>query len=64
MNRLLTPDLLAQMQEAAQSTLNEPGEKISLRIAKSDLARLEARAFREGIPYQTLIKAILHQSVR
>lgn len=60
---LLTPELLAQMQEAARNTLNEPSEKISIRIAKSDLARVKARALEEGIPYQTLIKAIIHRAV-
>jgi predicted DNA binding CopG/RHH family protein len=61
---LLTPELMAQMQEAARNTLNETSEKISIRIAQSDLARVKARALREGIPYQTLIKSIIHQAVR
>ena len=61
---LLTPELMAQMQDAARNTLNETSEKISIRIAQSDLARVKARALREGIPYQTLIKSIIHQAVR
>jgi len=60
---LLTPELMAQMQEAARNTLNESSEKISIRIAQSDLARVKARALREGVPYQTLIKSIIHQAV-
>jgi predicted DNA binding CopG/RHH family protein len=60
---LLTPQLMAQMQEAARNTLNETSEKISIRIAQSDLARVKARALREGVPYQTLIKSIIHQAV-
>lgn len=60
---LLTPELRAQMQEAARNTLNETSEKISIRIAQSDLARVKAKAFREGVPYQTLIKSIIHQAV-
>jgi len=60
---LLTPELMAQMQEAAHNTLNESSEKISIRIAQSDLARVKARALREGVPYQTLIKSIIHQAV-
>ena len=60
---LLTPELRAQMQEAARNTLNESSEKISIRIAQSDLARVKAKAFREGVPYQTLIKSIIHQAV-
>ena len=60
---LLTPELLAQMQEAARNTLNEASEKISIRIPRTDLARVKAKAFRDGIPYQTLIKSIIHQAV-
>lgn len=61
---LLSPELMAQMQDAARNTLNETSEKISIRISQSDSARVKARAFREGIPYQTLIKSIIHQAVR
>jgi predicted DNA binding CopG/RHH family protein len=60
---LLTPELMGQMQEAARNTLNESSEKISIRIARSDLARVKARALRDGVPYQTLIKSIIHQAV-
>ena len=60
---LLTPEAVRDIQEAARNTLNEASTKISLRIAQTDLARLKARALREGIPYQTLIKSIIHQAV-
>ena len=60
---VMTPELLAQMQEAARNTLNETSEKISIRIAQTDLARVKARAFSEGVPYQTLIKSLIHQAV-
>jgi predicted DNA binding CopG/RHH family protein len=61
---IVTPELLEQMKAAARNTLNESSEKISIRIAQSDLARVKARALREGVPYQTLIKAIIHRAVR
>lgn len=61
---IVTPELLEQMRAAARQTLNESSEKISIRIARSDLARVKARALREGVPYQTLIKAIIHRAVR
>jgi predicted DNA binding CopG/RHH family protein len=61
---IVTPELLEQMRAAARQTLNESSEKISIRIAQSDLARVKARALREGVPYQTLIKAIIHRAVR
>ena len=60
---LLTPETVQEMQAAARNTLSEASTKISIRIAQSDLARLKARALREGVPYQTLIKSILHQAV-
>ncbi len=60
----LTPDLLAKMKEAARNTLNEGTEKVSIRIARSDLARARANALREGIPYQTYLKSLIHKGLR
>jgi predicted DNA binding CopG/RHH family protein len=60
---LLTPELVKDLQEAARNTLSEVSTKVSIRIPRSDLARVKARALREGIPYQTLIKSIIHQAV-
>lgn len=60
---IMTPELLAQHRAAARNTIDEASTKISLRISQSDLARVKARALREGIPYQTLIKSIIHQAV-
>lgn len=59
----LTDDMLHSLQEAAQNTLNEASTKVSIRFSKTDLARVKAQAFREGIPYQTLIKSIVHRAV-
>lgn len=61
---LLTPEVLRDVQEAARNTLNDASTKVSIRIAQTDLARVKARALREGVPYQTLIKSIIHQAVR
>lgn len=58
----LTPKRVQALQQAARATINEERTRISLRVPKSDLARLKARALREGIPYQTLINSILHQA--
>lgn len=60
----LTPERLAILQAAARATLSEPSNKVSIRLPRTDLSRLKARALREGIPYQTLIKSILHQAVQ
>lgn len=61
---VMTPELREHYRQAARNTINEGSVKVSIRIAQSDLARVKARALREGIPYQTLIKSIIHQAVR
>jgi len=59
----LTPARLETLKSAARAAINEERVKISLRIQKSDLNRLKAKALQEGIPYQTLINSILHKAV-
>ena len=59
----LTPERLKALRVAARATIKEERAKISLRLPKSDLERLKARALREGMPYQTLINSILHKAV-
>ena len=56
------PELVERYQRAAQRTLDERA-KITIRIPRRNLAKLKARALREGIPYQTLINSILHKAV-
>ena len=60
---VMSPELVEAYRAAARNTIDEASTKISLRISQSDLARVKARALREGIPYQTLIKSIIHQAV-
>ena len=60
----LTPERREELAAAARATMAEPSTKVSIRLPRTDLARLKARALREGIPYQTLIKSILHQAVQ
>ncbi len=45
---------------AARQTLIE-NSRISVRIPERDLKKIKKRAQRNGIPYQTLITAVLHQ---
>lgn len=59
----LTAERLEAFREAAKNTLNEKTTQITLRVPHTDLVRLKAQAMREGIPYQTWIKSILHKSV-
>ena len=60
---LLTAGNVNEYREMARMTMNDSRSKITIRIADSDLARLKARALREGLPYQTLIGSILHKAV-
>jgi len=59
----LTPTRLKELTSAASAAINEARIKISLRLQKSDLERLKAKALQEGMPYQTLINSIRHQSI-
>ncbi|MCD4721421.1 MAG: hypothetical protein K8S13_16405 [Desulfobacula sp.] len=47
-------------QAIARNTIKK-NQKINIRIADNDLAALKRRAAREGIPYQTLIRSVLHK---
>lgn len=47
---------------AAKNTLNKT-KNINIRLSEKVLARLKARAVKEGIPYQTLASSVLHQFV-
>lgn len=47
---------------AAKNTLNKT-TNINIRLSEKDVYKLKARAAKEGLPYQTLVSSILHQSV-
>ena len=44
----------------ARNTMRK-NRKINIRISENDLAALQRKAAREGIPYQTLIGSVLHK---
>lgn len=46
----------------ARNTMKK-NRKINIRIAENDLAALQRRAAREGMPYQTLVGSVLHKYV-
>lgn len=50
-------------QEAAKRALDGERQRISISIPLRDLARLKTRVAEEGMPYQTLINAVLHKYV-
>lgn len=60
---LLSAGKRSGYEAAARAAMNDGRIKISLRLSETDLARLKAKALREGMPYQTLIGSILHKAV-
>jgi predicted DNA binding CopG/RHH family protein len=46
--------------QVARNTMLK-NRKINIRITENDLAALQRKAAREGIPYQTLIGSVLHK---
>jgi CopG antitoxin of type II toxin-antitoxin system len=59
----LTPTRKREIEAMARATMTDERAKISLRVPKRDLTRLKSRALQEGIPYQTLINALIHRYV-
>jgi predicted DNA binding CopG/RHH family protein len=51
-----------QYREYAQASFRKD-KRVNIRISERDLAKLQRRALREGLPYQTLISSILHKFV-
>ncbi len=51
-----------RLEEAARNTLQKD-KRINIRISSRDLEKLQKRAAKEGIPYQTLIVSTLHKFV-
>lgn len=43
---------------------NKKNKRISIRVAEGDLKEIQKRAIESGIPYQTLVAAILHKYVK
>jgi predicted DNA binding CopG/RHH family protein len=59
----LTPERRAELEAMAHAAMNDERAKVSLRIRKRDLVQLKSRALQQGIPYQTLINALIHKYV-
>ena len=57
----------AQQEIAAHRTVAEAtfrkDARINIRLSSKDLRALQARALKEGIPYQTLVASVLHKFV-
>ena len=52
--------VLESHKSAAEATFKKDA-RINIRLPSRDLRALQARALREGIPYQTLVASILHK---
>jgi predicted DNA binding CopG/RHH family protein len=48
--------------EAARATFAK-NKRVNIRLSAADLMDLQARAYEEGVPYQTLIASVLHKYV-
>jgi len=47
---------------AARETFTKDA-RINIRLSSRDLRSLQAKALREGIPYQTLVSSVLHKYI-
>jgi len=45
---------------AAQNT-GKKDQRMNIRMSKTDMDRLKAKALQEGMPYQTLVSSVLHK---
>ena len=53
---------IKQHKVAAEATFKKDA-RINIRLSSRDLRSLQARALKEGIPYQTLVSSVLHKFV-
>jgi hypothetical protein len=57
-----TKSQLAAFREAARATFVK-NRRVNIRLSAADLMDIQARAYEEGVPYQTLIASVLHKYV-
>ncbi len=53
---------IEQHRQVAETTFKKDA-RINIRLSSRDLRSLQARALREGVPYQTLVSSVLHKFV-
>jgi predicted DNA binding CopG/RHH family protein len=56
----MSKEEIEELKEAAKKVLSKRS-RISISIPEWDLKKIKDRAIESGIPYQTLISAVLHQ---
>ncbi len=54
---------IKKLQQAARYTLAKlkKEKRVTIRVDKNDLQKIQTRAVEKGIPYQTIIASLLHQ---
>jgi len=53
---------LGAFRNAARATFIK-NRRVNIRLSAADLMDIQARAYEEGVPYQTLIASVLHKYV-
>ena len=53
---------LSAFRDAARATFIKD-RRVNIRLSAADLLDIQARAYEEGVPYQTLIASVLHKYV-
>lgn len=53
---------IKQHSAVAEATFKKDA-RINIRLSSRDLRSLQARALKEGIPYQTLVSSVLHKFI-
>lgn len=53
---------LGAFRDAARATFVK-SRRVNIRLSAADLMDIQARAYEEGVPYQTLIASVLHKYV-
>jgi len=57
-----TKTQLRAFRDAARATYIK-SRRVNIRLSAADLMDIQARAYEEGVPYQTLIASVLHKYV-
>ena len=53
---------LGAFRDAARATFIK-SRRVNIRLSAADLMDIQARAYEEGVPYQTLIASVLHKYI-
>jgi predicted DNA binding CopG/RHH family protein len=59
---VLTDDRKTELENAAAHTLKRD-KRLNIRLSSRDMIAIQAKAAKEGIPYQTLAASIIHKYI-